>query len=86
MEKEINKPMTIAKEEFANSLVNLINGAGLPYFVMEYIFKDLLNQLHNAANRQLQEDTSEYRKYMAAAEAAGIAQRTPAETQHDDEA
>ena len=58
--KNISKPITLVREEFAESIVNLCNNAGLPFFVIEDVLKSLLQDIHLAAQRQLAEDTKTY--------------------------
>lgn len=58
--KNIAKPITIAREEFANNLVNTINTSRLPLFVVEYILKDVLGEVHRVSMKQLQEDKTKY--------------------------
>ena len=87
MEQNINKPASMLKEDFVNALVDLVNRSGLPYFLLEYIFKDLLNQLHNAAQSQLQEDTANYNKMLAARSAQQVGEAPAAEpkaAEHDE--
>ena len=47
MEKtNIEKPLILKKEDLQNNLTGLINNSGLPLFVVEYILKDLLQEVH----------------------------------------
>ena len=46
MEKtNIEKPLALKKEDLQNNLINLINNSGLPLFIVEYILKDLLQEI-----------------------------------------
>lgn len=67
---KILKPMTIAREEFVESLVKLTNDSHLPYFVIEDIFRSLLNEVHEASIKQLKEDKERYNKQLAESEAS----------------
>lgn len=58
--EDIIKPLTIAKEDFVNNLVELINSSRLPLFIVEYILKDALNEVQAVAVRQLQIDRDKY--------------------------
>lgn len=57
---KIVKPATLLKEDFLNNLVNLCNSSGLPFFVVEYILKDFLLEIHNVSQRQLESDKVKY--------------------------
>ena len=39
---QINKPISLIKEDFTTELINLCNNSNLPLFVVEYILKDLI--------------------------------------------
>ena len=45
----INKPLTIARQEFIDSVIDLCNNSNLPYFCMESIIKDILSEIHQAS-------------------------------------
>ena len=49
------KPIMIAKEEFCEKITKNINESGIPLFIIEYILKDILNDVHNI-NRQILEN------------------------------
>ena len=69
MENEkIVKPLTIRKEEFTGSLVELCNGSGLPFFIIESTLKDLLQDIHAASARQLEIDRQAYKNAVLAAQ------------------
>lgn len=44
MDNNIDKPIVIARKEFIDALVSLINEYSLPAFVIEPILKDILEQ------------------------------------------
>lgn len=56
----MNKPITILVEEFKNKQIDLINNSNLPFFAIEGILKDCLNEVHIASIRQLEIDKSKY--------------------------
>lgn len=73
MSKTVNKPITVAANDLLNDFVNLINGSGLPYFVIEHILKDCYNAVHDASQKQIESDKAKYEaelKAMAEAEDA----------------
>lgn len=57
-----NKPITIARDELATNLVNLINNSGLPLFVVEYILSEILQQVHKSREEQEAKIKEEYEK------------------------
>lgn len=60
-EKKIKaKPLTVAREEFIESLVKLINGANLPMFVVESILRDIAAETKAAAQKQYEIDKKAY--------------------------
>ena len=55
-----NKPITIVRQEFIEKTLDLINNTLLPCFVMEDTLRLLIDDLHNASVKQLQEDMNKY--------------------------
>ncbi len=58
--KTKNKPLTVAREEFIESLVKLINGANLPMFAVESILRDIAAETKVAAQKQYEMDKKTY--------------------------
>lgn len=56
----INKPFTVAYEDFKSDLADLINNSGLPALVIEYVLRDYANETKIAAARQYQLDKAKY--------------------------
>ena len=56
------KPITVAREEFINNIVELCNNSGLPFFVIEDVLKNLIQETHIAAKQQLEEDKKRYQE------------------------
>lgn len=65
MAEKIQKPITIIKQEFTEGLVKYINESSLPPFVIEYILKDIINEVHLASVQQLKFDTERYQKQIS---------------------
>lgn len=64
MEKtNIEKPLALKKEDLQNNLINLINNSGLPLFIVEYILKDLLQEIRTLNEQWV---NSEKLRYQAA--------------------
>lgn len=61
----MQKPITIIKQEFTERLVKYINESSLPPFVIEYILKDIINEVHLASVQQLKFDTERYQKQIS---------------------
>ena len=64
MNETVMKPVTLAKEDFVESLLTLTNDSHLPLFIVEYILKDFLNEIHIASQQQLEADKTEYKKQL----------------------
>ena len=58
--KTTEKPITLVREDFINNIIDTCNNSGLPFFMMEDIMKDLIQDIHVAAKRQLEEDRKKY--------------------------
>lgn len=57
---EITKPMSVARHEFIEQLVNDVNNCKLPLFVVESIIEDLLNMVKTAAQQQYEAEKAQY--------------------------
>lgn len=62
---QINKPISVAKEDFATALVKLCNESQMPLFVIEYTLKDLLQEVHTLAKQQYEVDKQQYEQAVA---------------------
>lgn len=56
----MNKPITIAYEEFKQQLADLINNSGLPIFMIEPILQNYLSEIRTLIKRQYEMDKSSY--------------------------
>ena len=61
---DIIKPITVVRNEFVSDIVNLCNNSGLPFFVIEDILKNLTQEVHVAAQKQLEEDAKRYQEQL----------------------
>lgn len=59
---EIQKPITVAREEFKQNILQLCESSGLPPFIVEDVLKYFLEQVHIAAIEQYKRDKEEYEK------------------------
>lgn len=64
MNEKTAKPMTIIQQEFIEEIIKNINNSQLPIFVVEYILRDILNDIRVASQRQLEIDMKNYKKNM----------------------
>lgn len=56
----MEKPITVARQEFIEELVKLINESGLPAFVISPILKDTLATVDQLAQQQYQADLAKW--------------------------
>lgn len=61
----IEKPMSVAKEELNQTIVNVINNSGLPLFVIESMLKELLMEVSVVAKQQMEEEKAQYEQMLA---------------------
>lgn len=54
------KPLNVVSTEFMDGIVDMVNNANLPMFVVEYILKDVLDEVHSVARKQYEKDKEEY--------------------------
>ena len=63
--ENIKKPITVARQEFIENMVNEINTCGLPLWAIEPILKDLLSEVSTAAKRQYETEKAQYEQALA---------------------
>lgn len=66
MEQNIVKPITVARQEFEEKLINEVNECQLPMFVIEPILKDLLDAVKLAARKQYEAEKIQYEQQLEA--------------------
>ena len=64
MNKNLNKPMSVMRQELTAQLVNDINNCNLPLFVIEYILQDILNTVKAAAKQQCEMEQMQYEEML----------------------
>ena len=64
--KKVIKPITLMREDFANQIVDLCNNSGLPYFCIESILKDVIQEVHQASIKQYESDKLIYENELKA--------------------
>jgi hypothetical protein len=63
--KQINKPLSVAKEEFATALIKLCNESQVPLFVIEYTLRDVLQEVRTLAKQQYEIEKQNYEQTIA---------------------
>lgn len=58
----MEKPLSVAREDFVNELVELVNNSGLPMFVVLDVLKGATEEVKEAAARQYEQEKLEYEK------------------------
>lgn len=56
----MNKPITVARQEFTENLVNLVNNSQLPAFVIRSALAQMDTALAQLEQAQLEKDTAEW--------------------------
>lgn len=65
MENKVNKPLSVARRDFMNSLIELVNESGLPPFVLESVVKDIYNEIRILSQKQLEADLKQYNELLS---------------------
>lgn len=60
----MNKPITIARREFVESMSKLIAESGLPFSMLCDIFRDAAMQMQQMEDEQYEKDKEAYEKAM----------------------
>lgn len=58
----MEKPITLQTEELKENIVKIINESKLPPILLDYIMKDLYNEIHILSCNQLIKDKQSYEK------------------------
>lgn len=58
----MERPLSVAREDFVNALVELVNNSGLPMFVVLDVMKAATEEVKGAAARQYEQEKLEYEK------------------------
>lgn len=56
----MEKPITVARNEFSEALVSLVNNSGLPAFVMRQVLAQMDSALSQLEQAQLEQDKAEW--------------------------
>ena len=58
----MNKPLTVARQEFAETIVTAINQAEVPAFVISEVLKNALVEVEKISQAQYEKDMTEWKK------------------------
>ena len=61
----MNKPFSIAYEEFKQNMASLINNCGLPPSVIESLMQNYLSEVSSIAKNQYASDKVQYEKFLS---------------------
>lgn len=61
----INKPITVARQEYIDAIIDLVNSYNLPAFVKKDALDDIVTALQNVAIKEYQSDRAAYDKACA---------------------
>jgi hypothetical protein len=67
--ENIQKPITVARQEFIEKMVNEINTCGLPLWAIETILEDLLRSVKVESQRQYETEKAQYEQALASQKA-----------------
>lgn len=60
MSERIEKPITIVRQEFIDSIYTSINNCNLPLFVIEPILRDVYLEVKSLSQKQYEAEKAEY--------------------------
>ena len=60
MDKKIEKPITVIRQEFIDTISNDINNCRLPLFVIEPILRDIYLEVKSMSQKQYELEKAEY--------------------------
>jgi len=73
----MQKPLTVARRDYMQSIVDLTNNSGLPAFVIVNVLEDALSQMRPLMDSELARDEARYR--------AALSNETSSETTNHNE-
>ena len=56
----MDKPLTVARQEFTEKIVDVINSANLPAFVVAEVLQKCVVEIENIAKQQYEMDKKQY--------------------------
>lgn len=68
MERNLEKPITVIRQEFIEGLADYINSSGLPLFMLETILKDVYMEIRDMSQKQYEFEKKQYEDALKKAE------------------
>ena len=62
---QLNKPFALMKKELVESIVNSINQSGFSLEIVQYIMRDILNDINVAVTQQEDNEIAAYESQLA---------------------
>ena len=62
MNEKIEKPITMIRQEFIDTISDVVNNCGLPLFVVEPILRDIYLEVKSLSQRQYEIEKAEYER------------------------
>lgn len=69
MKEKIEKPITVIRQEFIDTISNAINNSNLPLFVIEPILRDIYLEVKSLSQKQYELEKAEYEQKMKTGDA-----------------
>ena len=63
--ENVQKPITVVRQEFIEKIVNDVNTCGLPLWAIEPILEDLLRSVKSESRRQYEMEKAQYEQALA---------------------
>lgn len=60
----MQKPITVARQEFIDTVAEAVNNSGLPAFLVVDVLRMFLSQLEPQEEKQFQRDFAEWEKFV----------------------
>ena len=76
----MNKPLTVAADEFTQAVIHHINTSGLPAFVLAGLLEDVVKELRKVSADQLRKDNDVWNKFQEEQERLQAEQKDTEET------
>lgn len=65
MKETTNKPVTLVRQEFIDTIYKNINNSNLPLFIIEPILKDVYMEVKSLSQQQYELEKAEYEQKLA---------------------
>lgn len=60
----MEKPITVARMEFSKNIMEVVNGANLPFFAIRQVLEELLSAVCQLEEAQAEKDLAEYERHL----------------------